>query len=176
MRIVMKNGQREDPRSVVGNLYTPSERPGGNPIRRSFALVLTATILTAALVFLAVGYLSVYARAGKNEQLRARLMQRIAEREARVNGLHAMVDAERVRLTYCQGEESQPLTQAAERTDYINASSTTSHNARQPSKAAWLVKSKARIASVISSYTAAALRPAAAEPAPRLANRERNSR
>jgi len=172
----MKNGQREDPRSVVGNLYTPSERPGGNPVRRSFALVLTATILTAASVLLGVGYLSFYARAGKNEQVRARLLQRIAEREAHVIALHAKVDAERRRLMDRQGEGSEQLAQVAESTDYVNAAGEKPHATRQSTQVAYLVEGKALMASAIAKYAAAALRPAAAEPAPGPAHRERHSR
>lgn len=161
----MKNGRHEYPRSVVGNLYTPSERPGGTPVRHSLMLVLAVTILTAALVLAAVGYLSAYAIAGKNEQRRARLKQDVGEREARVNALCAMVDAVRAQHAQFTSDQSQRPVLAAERTDYIGSQTTPSRAARQPDQTAWLVKSKARIASVISGYAAAVFRPAAAEPA-----------
>jgi hypothetical protein len=159
----MKQGRWMTTRNA-GNLYTPSERPGGNPAKRSFPTVLTATAFTALLVFLASIYLAGYATAGKNEERRRARAAEIQESEARVNELCALLDArlgsmyELVKPAVAQsGDTSQ-------RTDFVIASAAGSLRSSPGSQQhAWLTSGKEGVARLVAGMSAKVARPAAAE-------------
>lgn len=148
----------------AGNLYTPSERPGGNPAKRSFPTVLAAGAFTALLVLLASAYLAAYAVAGKNEQQRRARASEVEDAEARVDALCALVDA-RVESVPEAGalQISQP-DDAPQRTDYViaSAAAASEYSGRLKGQA-WLTAGKEGVARWFASLSTRVARPAAAE-------------
>jgi hypothetical protein len=152
------------PERNAGNLYTPSERPGGIPAKRSFPTVPAAIAFTALLVFAASIYLAAYAAAGKNEQRRRTRADEVQAAEARISALCAILDA-RVGSTCNIGEALVAQGgDTSQHTDFVMVPAAgAAALARGAGEQAWLTSGKEGVARLIAGFSARVARPASAE-------------